>query len=52
MIGARENAKSQFANALKLVPADKLAGHYLQELQANSLLTPPAMASKPQGTAL
>ena len=52
MIGARENAKAQFADAVKLVPGDKLAAHYLQELQANSPLTPPAMASKPQGTAL
>jgi hypothetical protein len=52
MIGARENGKSQFADAVKLVSGDKLADHYLQELQANSPLAPPAMASKPQGTAL
>jgi hypothetical protein len=52
MIGARDNAKTQFAGAVKLAPNDKLAGHYLQELQSNAPLTPPQMASKPQGREL
>ena len=52
MIGARDNAKTQFADAVRLTPDDKLAGHYLQELQSNSQRTPPEMASRPQGTAL
>ena len=52
MIGARENAKTQFAERPKLTPGDKLAAHYLQQLQSNSPLTPPQMASRPQGTSL
>ena len=52
MIGARDNAKTQFAEAVKLTPGDKLAAHYLQQLQSNSPLTPPQMASRPQGTSL
>ena len=52
MTGARDNAKTQFADAAKLTPKDKLAGHYLQELQSNAPLTPPQMASKPQSKAL
>jgi len=50
MTGARENAKSQFAEAVKLTPNDKLASHYLEELQSNKPLTPPLMATKPQNT--
>ena len=42
MTGARDNAKTEFADAVKLTPKDKLASHYLQELQSNSPLTPPA----------
>jgi hypothetical protein len=49
MIGARDNAKTQIADAVKLTPSDKLAGHYLQQLQSNAPLTPPQMAAKPQG---
>jgi tetratricopeptide (TPR) repeat protein len=49
MIGARNNAKTELAEAAKLTPSDKLASHYLQELQSNAPLTPPQMASKPQG---
>ena len=52
MIGARDNAKNEFAGAVKLTPKDKLAAQYLQELQSNLPLTPPAMASRPQGKAL
>ena len=52
MTGARDNAKTELSNAVKLTPTDKLASHYLQELQSNAPLTPPQMASKPQGTAL
>ena len=36
MIGARDNAKTQFADAVKLTPKDKLASHYLEELKSNS----------------
>ena len=49
MTGARDNAKMEFADAVKLTPKDKLAGHYLQELKSNSPLTPPQMASRPTG---
>jgi len=52
MTGARENAKAEFAQAVKLTPDDKLANHYLQELQSNVPLTPPEMASRPQGQSL
>ena len=52
MIGARDNAKTEFADAVKLTPKDKLAAHYLQELQSNSPLTPPAMASRPPSKSL
>ncbi len=52
MTGARDNAKTEFAEAVKLTPGDKLAGHYLQQLQSNVPLTPPQMASKPQGKSL
>jgi len=50
MIGARDNAKTQFAEAVKLTPKDKLASHYLQELESNAPLAPPQMATKPQNT--
>ncbi len=52
MIGARDNAKTELADAVKLTPKDKLAGHYLQELKSNSPLTPPQMASRPQDKSL
>jgi tetratricopeptide (TPR) repeat protein len=48
MIGARDNAKAEFQVAVKLTPNDKLASHFLQQLQSNSPITPPQMASKPQ----
>jgi Flp pilus assembly protein TadD len=51
MIGSRDRAKTQFAEAVKLTPADKLAGHYLGELESNAPLTPPQMATRPQGQA-
>ncbi len=52
MTGARDNAKTEFAEAVKLTPKDKLADYYLQKLESNSPLTPPLMASKPQGKSL
>src|SRR5208282_5023976 len=52
MTGARDNTKIQFADATQLTPKDKLASHYLKELQANEPLTPPQMASKPQSKSL
>ena len=52
MTGARDNAKTEFADAVKLTPKDKLASHYLKELQSNEPLTPPQMAAKPQSKAL
>ena len=47
MTGARDNAKAEFSEAVKLTPKDKLANHYLQQLESNSPLTPPQMAAKP-----
>ena len=52
MIGARDRARTQFADAVKLTPGDTLASHYLQQLQSNSPLTPPQMASEPLGHSL
>jgi tetratricopeptide (TPR) repeat protein len=49
MTGARDNAKTELADAVKLTPHDKLASHYLQEIQSNSPLTPPQTASRPEG---
>jgi Flp pilus assembly protein TadD len=49
MTGARDDAKTELAEAVKLTPNDKLASHYLQQLQSNSPLTPPQMAAKPNG---
>ena len=52
MIGARDNAKAEFADAVKLTPDDKLASHYLDQLKANAPLTPPKMPAMPQGKPL
>jgi len=52
MIGARENAKTQFAEALKLTPNDKLAGQYRPEFQSNRPLAPPQVVPSPRGTEL
>jgi len=52
MIGARDNAKAEFANAVKLTPNDRLASHFLTQLQSNEPLTPPEMASRPHGQSL
>jgi tetratricopeptide (TPR) repeat protein len=52
MIGARANAKTEFAEAVKLTPNDKLAAYYLQQLQSKAPLAPPQMPSKPQGSPL
>ncbi len=52
MTGARDTAKTEFSDAVKLTPKDKLAAHYLEQLQSNVPLTPPQMASKPQGNPL
>jgi hypothetical protein len=51
MIGSVEIAKKQLAEAVRLAPSDKLATHYVQQLEAHKPLTPPEMASKPGGTA-
>jgi Flp pilus assembly protein TadD len=52
MTGARDSAKTEFADAVKLAPSDKIAAHYLQQLQANAPITPPQMASRPRGQSL
>jgi tetratricopeptide (TPR) repeat protein len=52
MIGARNEAKAEFADVVKLTPKDKLASHYLQQLQSNAPLTPPQMATRPQSKAM
>jgi hypothetical protein len=52
MTGQRDNAQTQFAQAAKLTPGDKLAAHYLQELQSNAPLAPPQMATRSHGTQL
>ena len=52
MTGARDNAKAELADAVKLTPNDKLASHYLDQLKANAPLTPPKMEAKPQGKPL
>ena len=52
MTGVRNDAKTEFADAVKLTPRDKLASHYLQQLQSNAPLTPPQIpqtATRPQG---
>jgi Tfp pilus assembly protein PilF len=49
MTGARDNAKTELAAAVKLTPNDKLAGQFLQQLESNSPLKPPAMATNPAG---
>ena len=51
MIGARKNAQTELAAAAKLTPDDKLAGHYLRQLQSNGAIKPPETASRPQGQA-
>ena len=50
MIGAHDQAKTKLAAAVKLTPGDRLASHYLTQLQSNAPLTPPQTASRPQGT--
>ncbi len=52
MIRARDNAKIQFADAVKLTPGDKLAVHLLDELRSNSPLTSPETAARLRGQAL
>ncbi len=51
MIGARDNAKAEFAKAVNLTPKDRLAEHYLAELKANSPITPPQITAPPQTAA-
>jgi len=49
MTGARDDAKTEFAQAVNLTPKDKLASHYLKQLESNAPLTPPQIiASKPK----
>jgi tetratricopeptide (TPR) repeat protein len=52
MIGARDNAKTQIADAVSLTPDDKLAARYLQQFKTNEPLTPREMASQRQGQTL
>jgi tetratricopeptide (TPR) repeat protein len=52
MTGHRDEAKTEIADAVKLTPKDQLASHYLQELQSNAPLTPPAVAARPQSKTL
>jgi tetratricopeptide (TPR) repeat protein len=47
MTGARDNAKTEFTEAVKLTPKDKLAAHYLEQLNSNAAITPPQMATQP-----
>ena len=52
MTGAHNEAKNEFAEAVKLTPKDKLASHYLKELDSNAPLTPPKMATRPEGKSM
>ena len=45
MLGARDKAKDEFAQAAKLTPDDHLASHYLKELETNGTLAPPKLTS-------
>ena len=47
MTGAKEEAKSHFAQAAKLTPNDKLAQHILKQLESNSAVTPPKLPKQP-----
>ena len=55
MTGAKDHAKAEFARAVALTPNDKLAQHYLKQLQGAGPISPPtmpAMPAKPQGQSL
>ena len=55
MTGAKDSAKSEFAEAVKLTPDDKLAKHILKQLDAGQDVTPPELprkAEEQEGTAL
>ena len=52
LVGSRSEAKSQFAQAVKLTPSDKLAAHLLRQLEANLPITPPTDAAKQPGELL
>jgi tetratricopeptide (TPR) repeat protein len=43
MVGGRDEAKAQMAEAARLTPKDKLAAHVLKQLQAGQPVTPPVM---------
>jgi tetratricopeptide (TPR) repeat protein len=47
--GARDSAKRELADAVKLTPNGKLASYYLKQIESNSPLTPPQMATEPNG---
>lgn len=51
MTGAQSAAKSELAEAVKLTPDDKLAEHYLKQLQSGATISPPQSlgSKKPQG---
>ena len=43
MTGAKEEAKTHFAQAAKLTPNDKLAQHILKQLESNGTVKPPEL---------
>jgi len=47
MTGAKEEAKTQFAEAAKLTPNDKLAGHILKQLESGDVVKPPELPTPP-----
>ncbi|MGA2617932.1 MAG: hypothetical protein ABSF26_09995 [Thermoguttaceae bacterium] len=47
MTGAKDNAKTELTEAVKLTPQDKLAAHFLKQIKANEPLSPPPMPTGP-----
>jgi len=47
MTGAKEEAKTHFAEAAKLTPNDKLAAHILKELESGGTVKPPELPKPP-----
>ncbi len=48
MTGAKDEAKSHFAQAAKLTPNDKLAAHILKELEGGETVKPPELPAPPR----
>ena len=46
MTGAKEEAKTHFAQAAKLTPNDKLAQHILKQLESGNAVTPPDLPKR------